>query len=77
MIEGDRVVCRVDAVQGKVLIFSSAPILRLLAARCLGLVPLAGEYFLLSTASLSALSCEHDLTHPAIQLWNDVNHIGP
>jgi broad specificity phosphatase PhoE len=72
----DRVVSRVRAVQGNVLIFSSGHILRVLAARWLGLAPLAGEYFLLSTASLSTLSYEHDLEHPTIQLWNDVNHVG-
>jgi broad specificity phosphatase PhoE len=71
----DRVVSRVRAVQGNVLIFSSGHILRVLTARWLGLAPAAGEYFLVSTASLSALSYEHDLTHPAIQLWNDVNHV--
>jgi probable phosphoglycerate mutase len=72
----DRVVSRVRAVQGDVLIFSSGHILRVLAARWLGLAPVAGEYLLLSTGSLSALSYEHDLAHPAIKLWNDVNHVG-
>jgi broad specificity phosphatase PhoE len=66
----------VDAVQCEVLIFSSGHIRRVLAARWLGLAPISEEYFLLSTASLSALSYEHDLAHPTIQLWNDVNHVG-
>ncbi|MGC2492165.1 histidine phosphatase family protein [Candidatus Binatus sp.] len=30
---------------------------------------------LLSTASLSALGYEHNLSQPAIQLWNDTNHV--
>ena len=70
----DRVVDRVRAVQQDVLIFSSGHFLRVLAARWLGLEPEAGRYFLLSTASLSALSYEHDLS-PVIQLWNDLHHL--
>ena len=48
--------------------------LRVLAVRWLNLEPLAGKYFMLDTASLSALSYEHDLFHPAIQFWNDARH---
>jgi broad specificity phosphatase PhoE len=72
----DRVLSRIRAVQGNVLIFSSGHILRVLAARWLGLTPAGGEYFLLSTASLSILSYEHDQTEPVIRLWNDTSHLG-
>jgi len=71
----DRVVDRVRAVKQNVLIFSSAHFLRVLAARWLGLKPQAGKYFLLSTASLSALSYEHDLTQSVIKFWNDLHHL--
>ena len=71
----DRVVERVRAVQRDVLIFSSGHFLRVFTARWLGLEPQAGKYFLLSTASLSALSYEHNLSQPAIQLWNDLHHL--
>jgi len=71
----DRVVDRVRAVKQNVLIFSSGHFLRVLAARWLGLEPQAGKYFLLSTASLSALSYGHDLSQPVIQLWNDLHHL--
>jgi broad specificity phosphatase PhoE len=72
----DRVVSRVRGVQGDVLLFSSGHFLRVLAARWLGLEPSAGKYFLLSTASLSALSYEHTLSQPAIRLWDDTRHVG-
>ena len=72
----DRVVSRVRAVKGDVLLFSSGHFLRVLAARWLGLEPGAGRYFLLSTASLSALSYEHNLSQPAIRLWDDTRHVG-
>jgi hypothetical protein len=42
-----------------------------LASRWLGLEAAAGQYFLLNTASLSALGYEHKLAEPAIRLWND------
>lgn len=72
----DRVVERLRAVQGNVLLFSSGHFLRVLAARWLGLEASAGQYFLLSTASLSQLGYEHDESEPVIRLWNDTNHVG-
>src|SRR5215470_425206 len=71
----DRVISRVRAVQGQVLLFSSAHFLRVLAARWLGLEASAGRYFLLETASLSALGYEHGLAEPAICLWNETRHV--
>jgi probable phosphoglycerate mutase len=72
----DRVVRRVRAVQGDVLLFSSAHFLRVLAPRWLGLEPAAGRFLVLSTASLSALGYEHNLTEPVIRLWDDTRHVG-
>jgi probable phosphoglycerate mutase len=72
----DRVIARVRAVQGDVLVFSSAHILRVLAARWLGLPPDYGRYFLLGTATLSVLGYEHDRTEPVVRLWNDSRHVG-
>ena len=74
-VRADRVVSRVRAVQGDVLLFSSGHFLRVLAARWLGLEPGAGRFFLLSTASLSALGYEHDRTQPVIRLWDDTRHV--
>lgn len=72
----DRVVQRIRAVLGNALLFSSGHFIRVLAARWLELGPgSACKYFLLSTASLSALSYEHNLSHPVIRLWNDDHHV--
>jgi probable phosphoglycerate mutase len=73
----DRVVQRVRSIPGDVLLFSSGHFTRVLTARWLGLSPDAARYFLLNPASLSALSYEHNLNHPAIRLWNDDHHVGP
>ena len=72
----DRVVSRVRAFKGDVLIFSSGHFLRVFADRWLGLEPFAGKFFILDTASLSALSYEHDLSSPAIRFWNDTRCAG-
>jgi len=72
----DRVVKRVRAVQGDVLVFSSPHFLRVFAARWLGLDAAFGRYFVLSTASVSALGYEHNLSEPVIRLWDDTRHVG-
>jgi probable phosphoglycerate mutase len=72
-----RVVGRVRAVQGDVLIFTSGHFMRMLASRWLGLEPTQNSrYFMLNTASLSAVGYEHDLSRPVIRLWNDDHHVG-
>jgi probable phosphoglycerate mutase len=71
----DRVVKRVRAISGDVLLFSSGHFLRMLAARWLGLEPLAGKYFMLGTASLSGLGLEHSLSQPVIRFWDDTRHV--
>ena len=72
----DRAVKRVRAAEGNVLVFSSAHFLRVFAARWLGLDAAFGRYFVLSTASLSALGYEHNLSQPVIRLWDDDRHVG-
>jgi probable phosphoglycerate mutase len=72
----DRVVSRVRAIKGDVLIFSSGHFLRMLAARWLGLEPITGRLFMLTTAGLSTLGYENELSQPVIWLWNDTRHVG-
>jgi broad specificity phosphatase PhoE len=75
-VRADRVVNRVRAIQGIVLLFSSGHFIRVLAARWLGLEPsVNSRYFMLSTASVSALGYEQDLSRPVISLWNDTHHV--
>ena len=71
----DRVVDRLRAVSGNVLIFSSGHFLRVLAGGWVGMDPYEAKCLMLSTASLSVLGYEHNLEQPAIQLWNDTNHL--
>jgi hypothetical protein len=36
---------------------------------------MAVGYFMMSTARVSALGYENDLSYPANQLWNDTQHV--
>jgi len=72
----DRVARRVRAMRGDAVLFSSGHFLRVFAARWLGLEPGAGRYFLLGTASLSAVGYEHGWSEPVIRLWNETPHGG-
>ena len=71
----DSMIKKLRNTDGNVLLFSSGHLLRVLAARWLGLAPGAGRYFLLSTASVSILGYEHTLYQPVIRLWNDTQCI--
>ncbi len=66
----DRVIARLRQSNGNGLLFSSGHLLRVLAARWLGLAPQAGALFTLGTASISQLGYDHDRTEPAISRWN-------
>ena len=75
-VRADRVVGRVRAVLGDVLLFSSGHFMRVLTARWLGLEPSSNcKYFMLSTASLSALGYEGSRARPVIRLWNETRHV--
>jgi broad specificity phosphatase PhoE len=69
-LRADRVIARLRAADNQAIVFSSGHILRVLAARWLGLAPSEGRLFLLGTASVSILGYEHDKDEPAVALWN-------
>ena len=68
----DRVIGRLRALEGDVLLFSSGHFMRVFAARWLGLDGSCGRLFLLSTTTLSILGYDHSKSEPLIRLWNDV-----
>ena len=68
----DRVVTRLRAYLGTVLVFSSSHCLRVLAARWLRLEASGGALLQLDTTSISVLSYEHSLENPVIRSWNQV-----
>jgi broad specificity phosphatase PhoE len=71
-----RIVQRIRNVAGDVLLFSSGHFIRALTGCWLGVGPAGGRFFLLSPASLSALSYEHNLSRAAVRLWDDDRHAG-
>ena len=71
----DRVIARLRADAGRILVFGHGHFFRIFAARWMGLTVEDARHLLLSTASLSILSYEHTLNDPAILLWNDDHHV--
>ncbi|NJM91145.1 MAG: histidine phosphatase family protein, partial [Myxococcales bacterium] len=55
--------------EGDVALFAHGHVLRVLAARWLGLSARGGQHFLLDTGTLSVLSYYHDV--PAVRIWNE------
>jgi probable phosphoglycerate mutase len=69
----DGFIARVRQVEGDALAFSSGHIIRMIAARWLGLPPGAGRYFYCRPASVGVLAFEHkNRDEPIIGLWNYV-----
>ena len=67
----DRIVARSRSgqVAGDVLVFAHGHLLRVLAARWLGLAPESGGLFALGTGTISVLGWEH--ASPVVQAWNE------
>jgi broad specificity phosphatase PhoE len=71
----DHFISQVRAIDGDVLAFSSGHIIRMIAARWLGLPPGAGRFFFCRPASVGVLGFEHQTREePIIGLWNYVTH---
>jgi broad specificity phosphatase PhoE len=64
----DRVIARVRALNGDGALFAHGHVLRVLAARWLGMAPSAGAHFLLDTAMLCVLSTDRGVA--ALRHWN-------
>ena len=64
----DRVIAELRAIDGDALLFAHGHVLRMLAARWLGLDPSGGRLFALDPATLSALGYERET--PVVRLWN-------
>jgi broad specificity phosphatase PhoE len=64
----DRVLAEADSVGGDTLFFAHGHVLRVLAARWLGLEPAEGRLFALDPATLSVLGYERETR--VIRLWN-------
>ena len=73
-MRADRVVSGIRVRGSDVLVFAHRDLLRILAARWLGLPAIQARHFSLATASLSVLSYDHDLSEPVIRAWNDAGH---
>jgi probable phosphoglycerate mutase len=65
----DRVVARIRAADGDVLVFAHGHLLRVLAARWLDLEPRAGGLFALGTATISVLGWDRETA--VIETWNE------
>lgn len=72
----DRVIARVRAIRGDVLLFTCGQFTRVLAATWIGLEPISSsQCLMLNTASICALGYEPDLGRTVIRLWNDTSHL--
>ena len=67
----DRFIARVRALSRDAMCFSSGHLLRVLAARWLGLPASVGRHLLLGTATVGILGYEHGLNEPVIRLLNE------
>jgi broad specificity phosphatase PhoE len=76
-VRADRVVARLRADGGRILLFGHGHFSRVLAVRWMDLPVEDARHLLLSTASLSIVGYEHTLADPAIVLWNDDHHVKP
>jgi probable phosphoglycerate mutase len=70
----DRFIGLARAIEGDTLAFSSGHIVRMIAARWLGLPPHAARVFYCRPASVGVLGYEHkNRDEPILGLWNQVS----
>jgi broad specificity phosphatase PhoE len=68
----DRVVVELRAAEGDAAVFAHGHLLRVLAARWLGLEPSAGRFLALDTATISVLGYEREIA--VVRRWNSAPH---
>jgi broad specificity phosphatase PhoE len=73
-VRADRVLARLAGRDGDALIVAHGHLLRVLAARWLGLPPSSGGRFALGTATVSVLG--RDREAPVLATWNEDCHLG-
>ncbi len=71
----DRIIARLRALGTDAIVFASGHLLRVLAARWLGLAPDHGRLLALDTATVSRLGYYHEMGEPCLRLWNDAGHL--
>lgn len=71
----DRVIAEARATGRDVAVFAHGHVLRVLAARWIGLSPDSGRSLALDTAAIGVLSFERET--PVIELWNQPCSLGP
>jgi broad specificity phosphatase PhoE len=62
------VIVRTRAIDGDTVLFAHGHVLRVLAARWIGLTALGGQHFMLRTGAVSVLGFYQEI--PAIRVWN-------
>jgi probable phosphoglycerate mutase len=62
------VIARSRGVAGNTALFAHGHLLRVLAARWIGLPASGGQHFLLNTGTLCVLGYYHEI--PAVRIWN-------
>jgi broad specificity phosphatase PhoE len=69
----DALLGEVSALDGDVALFAHGHVLRVIAARWIGLAPSCGALFALSTGTLSIIGYEREVA--VIRRWNDGSHL--
>lgn len=74
-VRADRIIARLrdPGTVGDALVFAHGHLLRVFAARWIGLPPASGGLFELGTATLSIVGSEREA--PSIELWNEACHL--
>jgi probable phosphoglycerate mutase len=65
----DRIIARSHEIDGDMMLFAHGHVLRVLAARWIGLSACCGQHFMLDTGTLCVLGYYREV--PAVRIWNE------